>query len=646
MAHTLNIVELIEKNPITRLSNTYNTKLLYKIKSNFTDFQQQLFVSSFYCYLNYNKDTDFVIDLDNVWGWLGFNQKSNCKVLLEKNFEEKKDYRIIAHAGSVANKSSVNNSKIFAHAGSVANNSTENKDKNNRGGHNKETILLTVKTFKSMCLKSQTKKAHEIHEYYMKMEELLQQAVEEESNELKMQLQQQKEIIENQKQKEIELTKKLHTSAETEKQKVLMSEYGSTGPLIYIIKVKSFENGEYIIKIGESRRGVRNRFNDHKHHYGDVLLLDCFLVDKSKDFESFLHKHPKIRPQKVTTLEGHETEHELFLIGGELSYAMVLQIINDNINTYKYYSYSEIEKIQNECEKLKQKDTTISVDASYNIINSINNKTLFSEEFNDIKKQNQFLIKKIENLENIQTKHEKSFQEILNKLNSMQTRTTTGFNEPLPTIGPRLQKINPDTMQLIKTYETVTECMKEDHKIKRPSLNKAIMENTIYFGFRWLFVDRELPPDVIHRIEPTKKTKIQNLGYIAKLNESKTEILNVYLDRKTAAHFNGYISPAALDNHVKKETLTNGNYYMLYDNCSAELQNAFCEKHGIKEIVLYKEGVGQFDENNQLVREFMSKYDCSKLAPVGEKTLTKAINNNTMYNKCYYRLLGSKLKCV
>ena len=59
----LNIVDLIEKNPIMRLSNEYNNKLLSKIKEKFTGFEQQLFVSSFYCYLNYN-DTDFVIDLD------------------------------------------------------------------------------------------------------------------------------------------------------------------------------------------------------------------------------------------------------------------------------------------------------------------------------------------------------------------------------------------------------------------------------------------------------------------------------------------------------------------------------------------------------------------------------------------------------
>ena len=50
----LNIIDLIEKNPITNLSNTYNNKFLIKIKDNFTEIQQKIFISSFYCYLNHN----------------------------------------------------------------------------------------------------------------------------------------------------------------------------------------------------------------------------------------------------------------------------------------------------------------------------------------------------------------------------------------------------------------------------------------------------------------------------------------------------------------------------------------------------------------------------------------------------------------
>lgn len=63
---TLNIIQLIEKNSMTHLSKDYENKLLNKIKDNFTDSQQQLFVSSFYCFLNYDSKKDFIIDFDNM----------------------------------------------------------------------------------------------------------------------------------------------------------------------------------------------------------------------------------------------------------------------------------------------------------------------------------------------------------------------------------------------------------------------------------------------------------------------------------------------------------------------------------------------------------------------------------------------------
>ena len=89
----LNIVNLIEQNPISRLSNTYQNRLLEKIKTTFTNREQQLFIASFYCYLNCNEKSDFVIDLDKIWQWLGFSSKDKAKRLLEKSFSLDNDYK-------------------------------------------------------------------------------------------------------------------------------------------------------------------------------------------------------------------------------------------------------------------------------------------------------------------------------------------------------------------------------------------------------------------------------------------------------------------------------------------------------------------------------------------------------------------------
>jgi hypothetical protein len=103
----------------------------------------------------YNSD-NFVIDLDNVWEWLGFTQKARAKNVLIKNFEKDKDYKIFS--GEALSE----------------------MEKKGRGGHNKEVILMNVKTFNFLCLKGDTEKCHKIQKYYLKLERLVINSLKEE----------------------------------------------------------------------------------------------------------------------------------------------------------------------------------------------------------------------------------------------------------------------------------------------------------------------------------------------------------------------------------------------------------------------------------------------------------------------------------
>ena len=64
------------------------------------------------------------------------------------------------------------------------------------------------------------------------------------------------------------------------------------------------------------------------------------------------------------------------------------------------------------------------------------------------------------------------------------------------------------------------------------------------------------------------------------------------------------------------------------------------------EPLLYKNGVGQFDLQDNLIKEFSCKYDCIKSLSMSDKTLAKALNNNIPYNGFYFKELGSKLKML
>jgi phage anti-repressor protein len=172
----LDIVNLINNSPLTKLSKGFHSTLIERIQKSFTDDEQQIFVASFYSYLNYNSKTDFVIDLDDVWKWCGFTRKSDAKRLLEKHFNLNIDYQIVLRQLA----------------------------ENLQGGRPKETILMTVNTFKKFCLKANTKRADEIHDYYIKLEELLQ-------NTLQEQLQHQQQVLQEQEERIKLLQHKPHT---------------------------------------------------------------------------------------------------------------------------------------------------------------------------------------------------------------------------------------------------------------------------------------------------------------------------------------------------------------------------------------------------------------------------------------------------
>ena len=276
MDASLNIVELIENNPITKLSSSYNGKLLTKIQEGFTDFEQQLFVSSFYCYLNCDPKNDFVIDLDDVWKWLGFNQKVNAKRVLEKNFIVDTDYKIL-----------------------LCQLAKQHENEKKHGGYNKEIIMLSIKTFKLFCIKTNTKKADEIHDYYLKMEEIIHQVVQEESDELKLQLEKKDKQLE-QKDKQLEQKDKQMETAEQKAKRAVEQAIINQFPLntecVYFGTIDNRHGEEKLIKFGQTN-DLQARIYCHRSKFDNFVLINAFKVQNKVEIENLVKSHTKIKKQ-------------------------------------------------------------------------------------------------------------------------------------------------------------------------------------------------------------------------------------------------------------------------------------------------------------------------------------------------------------
>jgi hypothetical protein len=352
---TINIVELIENNPITKLSKDYNVKLLSKIKENFTDFEQQLFLSSFYCYLNCHQKNDFVIDLDNIWKWIGYNQKVKAKILLENNFIEGKDYvKSLSQPGK--------------------------QPTHTKGGQNKEIFMLNIDTFKKFCLKAGTKKADEIHDYYMKLEDIIHTILHEECNELKLQLEQEKNKLEN-------VTNAIDKEKEDLKEKTLLEQFPLNTQCIYIGLIDNKTLGkpnskmyhETVIKFGQSNN-LNERVKTHKKTYQNFRLYNAFKVKNKIEIENCIKKHSTLKNRlRIITIDDIAHRELIALDDEEFTLEKVEQLIKDVIkeNEYNVENYNLLlkknDELQNQIYQLKDELTEKNklLEKSNNKINTL-----------------------------------------------------------------------------------------------------------------------------------------------------------------------------------------------------------------------------------------------------------------------------------
>ena len=340
---SFNIVELIEHNPISKLSATYHNKLLTKIQEKFTESEQQLFVASFYGFLKYDPYTDFVIDLDDVWKWLEFSTKQKAKMLLENHFIKDIDYI-------------------------TSLNPQGKQSEHTRGGHNKEFFMLNVSTFKKFCLKAGTKKADAIHDYYIKLEQTLQQVVQEESAELKTQLEQQ----------QIQLDKSEKT-AQKIREKTLLEQFGRNTQCVYYGSIDNLsDTNEKLLKFGNSNN-LAGRVAQHRETYSNFRLLNAFKVDNKLQVENDMKEHPLFADRQRTITIKSKNYVELLSMK-DLTFTLLDKTIRDIIMCNEC-NPDNFKKLLDENKRLK-KDI-----ASHNQFNNMNELVLLRAENKHLKTQ-------------------------------------------------------------------------------------------------------------------------------------------------------------------------------------------------------------------------------------------------------------------
>lgn len=311
---SFNIITNIEQNDVNSYEASVNSKLLSKLKEKFTDFENKMFISHFYCYLNKNQK-DFVVNLDDIWEWLGFARKENAKKLLEKEFEESIDYQ----------------------------EQKNEKAQKTHGGSNKIDVMMSIKTFKLLCLKANTKRATQIHNYYLTMQDIMLEVMNEEASSLADKLKQNTE--------EAEANKLLAV------EKTMIEQFPLNTECLYIGKFN--HKNKIFYKFGQSNNlGVRVK--DHRKTYDDFVLMGAFRVENKIEIENMVKKDKRIKPH-ITSVEVNGKRYkEIIKCCDEFNFDELMTTINKIIKE-RQYSIDNFNKFVNENMKLKDEVEQLKV---------------------------------------------------------------------------------------------------------------------------------------------------------------------------------------------------------------------------------------------------------------------------------------------
>jgi hypothetical protein len=370
----INIIDIVNKFPLKNINNSYNEKLINKISEYYTSNEQKIFLSIFYCFLNYDEKNECIIDLDNIWRILGFAQKDRAKKLLVSNFIENIDYKILTPQ--------------------------EMEKKKGIGGYNIQKIFLTIKTFKLLSVKSCIREADIIYEYYTTLEKIVDEILNEikintinssiniEQTDYKNMLEQKEKEIENQKilaKNEIE-NQKILAKNEIENQKTLakkekemireqtiLEQFNENIQCVYygFVDNKSTK-GEDLIKFGNSNN-LRKRVEDHKKTYDNFRLVNAFRVSNKLQIENGIKNHLKLKNRRRNIIIDNINYTELLSIK-DITLKEVDDEIKDIIDTYEYNreNYIRVVEQNKELENnlIKKEDEIKNLNEKINLLES------------------------------------------------------------------------------------------------------------------------------------------------------------------------------------------------------------------------------------------------------------------------------------
>ena len=249
---------------IQQQNSIFDDKLINLIKENFNETDNELFKLSYQLYVSsYNNQNDFIISLDDIYKWIGFTRKDSAKSVLLRHFENNIDYII----------------KNFQRSPDVLASSQSSR------GPLPEKILLTVDCFKTFCLISATSKSKQIYNYYIKMEKIIFNYIQ---NQLIEHSNKTIQLEDQTKQYQLQLKQKDETILALQKQLPSYNSYEEIKPIHYVYVCSTDIHNIY--KIGFSKSDPTKRVKSLQTScVEDIVVEHVTMTSNGPLLESIIH---------------------------------------------------------------------------------------------------------------------------------------------------------------------------------------------------------------------------------------------------------------------------------------------------------------------------------------------------------------------
>lgn len=537
-----------------------------KLAAEFTTEEGKLFMCHFMMYVaNRENRGAFAINLDDVIEWLGFTIRGNAVRLLKAKFTQDVDF-------SAANLSG---EAVFQ-----------------GGGHNKVCYMLSVNTFKGLCMVAGTDKGLQVRNYYMRMEEVLVEHILERGAAM------QKAHIDD-----LARLEAAELGAEKMRSQGLVEGNAHTS-LCYLAKASLpdgcaaqdlLKDDEFVYKFGETA-DIKQRVPALNADFGVTwLVVGVFKCINRELLEGHFQHHCKWAPFKFTAVINKRASTEAFKFSEHSLRSFRLAVQKEYTKAMYQGASIEQQQIAVQERALAIQERALDLQET-RLASGLEERALALQE-----NKLELLAKGFSPIELRRILEDQSAREAepdvpTNDAPSASTSTApTAPTAPNATVtpvvgnrddtnGPLVFVYAPDDLSShTRRFAGITDACREVKDASYTQIKNAARERFVYCGYRWQLVPRGTAEDALPDMPPTAERRKIRTGPVARVDDTG-RVCGVENSQKAWAQKLN-LTGGAISLALKRGTTayTGGVHLICWDQVGPDAQNAWLENHTLPE---------------------------------------------------------------